>query len=163
MNLLRRLTLCFCHLDCGQEGVIETCQPHAGDEVTECARVFDLTGTCPANCEYEATGFTHVDSVFNDSIIGYCANTQGSYHCDCVSGFTLNETDLATCHDIDECAVDNGGCGPPTYFICTNKVGQDPECGAGYPACNAGAGSYRDCDGACFSATLGPTKGVVGW
>lgn len=144
-----------------QEGIVETCEPEEGDAVTECARVFDITGTCPAECVYTATGFSHVESVFNNSIIGYCANSQGSFHCDCVTGFVLNETDQATCHDVDECAVDNGGCGPPTYFNCTNKVGLDSECGAGYPACDAAAGSYKDCDGSCFNAALGPAKELL--
>jgi hypothetical protein len=144
-----------------QEGVLERCEAEAGDEVTECARIFEVTGTCPTDCVYAATGFSHVDSVFNNSIIGFCANTQGGYYCDCVTGFTLNDTDHATCHDVDECAVDNGGCGPRTYFNCTNKVGLDLECGAGYPACDAAAGSYRDCDDACFSATLGPSKELL--
>ena len=53
-----------------------------GDAVTECVRVFGFTGTCPRECAYEQTSFDHVLSVFNDSIIGFCENTPGSYHCD---------------------------------------------------------------------------------
>lgn len=35
-----------------------------------------------------------------------------------------------------QCAEDNGGCGPAAYFNCTNNVGIEPVCGAGYPACD---------------------------
>ena len=33
-----------------------------------------------------------------------------------------------TCEDIDECLVENGGCGDAVYFTCTNQIGADPTC-----------------------------------
>ena len=108
--------------------------------------------------EAESSSFSHVASVFNNSIIGYCENTPGSFHCGCVAGFELNATDEQTCHDIDECEVyPNGNCGPSLYFNCTNNLGMNATCGGGYPACPA-EGEFRDCDGACFSASLSPEK-----
>src|SRR5690606_33136807 len=37
-----------------------------------------------------------------------CANTRGSFTCTCRDGF---EGDGSTCHLVDACVVDNGGCG----------------------------------------------------
>ena len=38
-----------------------------------------------------------------------CVNTFGSYKCDCNDGYRL-KSDGISCEDINECAVDNGGC-----------------------------------------------------
>lgn len=57
-----------------------------------------------------------------------CNNLPGSYECECVAGYALNE-DHATCHDVDECATANGGCDQ----TCTNAAGSYAcSCGAGY-------------------------------
>ncbi|KAM9971551.1 hypothetical protein ACTFIW_011532 [Dictyostelium discoideum] len=57
-----------------------------------------------------------------------CANTQGSYICNCPAGYTKS-TDGLSCIDIDECATSNGGCAQ----ICTNTIGSSTcSCGTGY-------------------------------
>ena len=38
-----------------------------------------------------------------------CVNTLGSYKCDCNDGYRL-KSDGISCEDVNECAVDNGGC-----------------------------------------------------
>ncbi|EAL71369.1 hypothetical protein DDB_G0272434 [Dictyostelium discoideum AX4] len=57
-----------------------------------------------------------------------CANTQGSYNCNCPAGYTKS-TDGLSCIDIDECATSNGGCAQ----ICTNTFGSSTcSCDTGY-------------------------------
>ena len=38
-----------------------------------------------------------------------CANSVGSFRCSCAAGFYL-DADGLTCHDINECQVNNGNC-----------------------------------------------------
>jgi hypothetical protein len=47
-----------------------------------------------------------------------CVNTAGSFKCFCMKGFKLS-ADGKTCEDIDECALDNGGC----KHLCRNDLG----------------------------------------
>jgi hypothetical protein len=120
-----------------------------------------MTRACLGACNYTRMSVDHVVSAYEDSAIGICENSPGTHHCKCVSGFTLDPVDAATCVDVDECAVENGGCGPTTYFNCTNNLGHMPTCGAGYPACDAAVGSYRDCTGRCFPGQLDQNKTLL--
>ncbi|KAM9996594.1 hypothetical protein ACTFIZ_001538 [Dictyostelium cf. discoideum] len=57
-----------------------------------------------------------------------CANTQGSYNCNCPAGYTKS-TDGLSCVDINECSTSNGGCAQ----ICTNTIGSFTcSCNTGY-------------------------------
>ena len=48
-----------------------------------------------------------------------CVNTAGSYYCHaCPAGMMGNGEH---CEDIDECAVNNGGCSREPFVKCTNK------------------------------------------
>jgi hypothetical protein len=69
-----------------------------------------------------------------------------SYTCQCSSGF---EKQNGTCVDVDECATDNGGCGDPDFYECTNNPGGPPSC-ADIDECltdNGGCGDprYNEC------------------
>ena len=58
-------------------------------------------------------------------VVVACSGGGGTEPEACASGFTRQGAD---CVDVDECAVDNGGCGDPTYVTCTNNVGATPGC-----------------------------------
>jgi len=54
------------------------------------------------------------------------------YRCSCQTGFTLAE-DMHTCHDVDECAINNGGC----TQNCTNYPGNHScHCSVGFNLTN---------------------------
>ncbi len=44
----------------------------------------------------------------------------------CPDGYTCDGSDVKT--DIDECLLNNGGCGDAKYVICTNNIGAQPTC-----------------------------------
>ena len=55
-----------------------------------------------------------------------CTNTDTIVpKCTCVQGYEGNGNG---CQDIDECAVDNGGCGAKAFWTCTNKAGAAASC-----------------------------------
>jgi alpha-tubulin suppressor-like RCC1 family protein len=58
---------------------------------------------------------------------GSCRVLDGGASCDCDHGFEPGALNPLTCDDIDECAVENGGCDPLTQ--CTNQPGTRT-CGA---------------------------------
>jgi hypothetical protein len=67
-----------------------------------------------------------------------------------------------TCDDVDECATNNGSCGDPTYYSCTNNVAAAPTC-ADIDECatnNGGCGSatYYSCSN---NAGADPTCGDI--
>ena len=49
-----------------------------------------------------------------------------SLTCGCPEGWT--EDIFGGCDDIDECATNNGGCGDPSFYQCTNQPGGAPLC-----------------------------------
>jgi fibulin 1/2 len=61
-----------------------------------------------------------------------CVNTDGSAHCSCPSGYSLDASDHKTCVDVDECSdqtLPNFGCS----HHCVNLPGSaECKCTAGY-------------------------------
>ena len=57
----------------------------------------------------------------------------------CAAGYIW---DGAACVDVDECALDNGGCGDPAQWSCDNMEGSAPVCTllSGCAADNGGCG-----------------------
>lgn len=58
---------------------------------------------------------------------GTCNPNNGEPFCSCNEGYATSEDGLS-CNDVDECATDNGGCGPDYRFICQNNEGAAPTC-----------------------------------
>ena len=52
-----------------------------------------------------------------------CSDEPGSFSCVCDDYY---EGDGVTCTDIDECQTENGGCGDPVFYTCTNVEGGPP-------------------------------------
>ena len=51
------------------------------------------------------------------------------FSCACANYYEGDGTVNGTgCSDINECNTNNGGCGDPTYFSCTNNIGEAPTC-----------------------------------
>jgi hypothetical protein len=98
-----------------------TCQNLPGTYDCPCDVGFHGNGhqQCLANVLCDATGS-------NCGSLGSCTDVSGTKYCVCGSGY---EGDGVTCTDIDECKINNGGCGNPTYFSCANNTGRAPTCG----------------------------------
>ena len=58
---------------------------------------------------------------------GTCNPNNGEPFCSCNEGYATSEDGLS-CNDVDECATDNGGCGPDYRFECQNNQGGAPTC-----------------------------------
>ncbi|XP_071487672.1 uncharacterized protein [Diadema antillarum] len=108
------------------------CPPHlAGDgfvcyDVNECAEMLD-------DCEQE------------------CHNTQGSYTCSCLSGYTLS-LDMRSCLDIDECSRDTHTCADNS--VCINTDGSfNCTCEPGFMPV-VGEGNRCDDEDECRNPTL---------
>ncbi|XP_078664131.1 CUB and sushi domain-containing protein 3-like [Branchiostoma floridae x Branchiostoma belcheri] len=74
--------------------------------------------------------FTYINecSVANGGCDHVCTNTMGTFHCSCVTGYTL-DADGYSCSDINECNFGNGGC----QQNCINLIGSfHCSCGIGY-------------------------------
>ncbi|XP_017853685.1 fibulin-1 isoform X2 [Drosophila busckii] len=76
-----------------------------------------------------------------------CKNTLGSYHCNCLPGFSLDVTQHE-CVDINECSINNHNCLPTQR--CDNTIGsymctRYTSCGTGYTL-NAQTGQCDDDD-----------------
>ncbi|MFC1611921.1 hypothetical protein ACFL6C_13240 [Myxococcota bacterium] len=61
----------------------------------------------------------------------------------CVAGYVLSE---GNCQDIDECAVNNGGCGDPAFWSCTNIEGAEPTCTEIVDCTTGNGGCMQNCD-----------------
>jgi len=121
---------------------------------------------------------------------GSCAATKGcNVHALCTPGAQaiscvckpFYEGDGFDCADVDECALDNGGCGDPGLFSCTNQVGAPRLCAdinecltangnCGDPAiftCTNHIGAAATCTsliGTCdFAADCPGTDGACRW
>jgi len=68
-----------------------------------------------------------------------CQNPENG-EADCVDGSCVitcddfYELQGSNCVDRDECAVDNGGCGPVEEFHCRDRIGSDPRCSFNWTA-----------------------------
>ena len=90
----------------------------------------DATGTAACEC---ALGWGGADcSVVDCTGVmcgnGMCDGSGAAAVCNCDMGYEDLDGDLV-CTDIDECAIDNGGCGAPMAHTCVNNVGAAPSCG----------------------------------
>ena len=74
---------------------------------------------------------------------GYTAVGSGLYTCNAAGEW---EGEALTCEDVDECLVDNGGCGQ--YEPCVNENGsfQCGDCFSGYHSMEQGGCAPNDCD-----------------
>jgi hypothetical protein len=111
-----------------------------------CAPGTCLDGSDTYACDCTGTGFTgddcstDVNECDDDpcDLLTSCTNAPGSFSCSaCPRGYTGDGR--SGCQDIDECATDNGGCGPGVD--CMNLPGER-KCGP----CPTG---YTVVDGAC--------------
>lgn len=105
----------------------DNCHPNADCE--------NLPGTFACSCKAGFNG----DGVNACQANTVCADAQGSNcspqatcqkvsaldYCVCSSGYAGNGS---SCSDVDECKLNNGDCGNPTYFKCSNQVGGPPAC-----------------------------------
>uniref|UniRef100_A0A914W7R3 EGF-like domain-containing protein n=1 Tax=Plectus sambesii TaxID=2011161 RepID=A0A914W7R3_9BILA len=139
----------------------KSCHPKLGECMMEGGRQF-----CRCKKGYAGDGITCAD--IDECRLGLdvcsneamCENTQGSYLCQCLSGFAL--TSKSECKDIDECAERKGAeCDSnaecqnlPGTYACRCKhcyIGdgfsceRDPCCD-----CHEDAGSKQNADGICF-------------
>ncbi|XP_033105528.1 hemicentin-1-like isoform X2 [Anneissia japonica] len=83
-----------------------------------------FTSTCPVGFTYDNTGPYCVDTNECQSYlrvcVDICVNTLGSHYCSCHPGFQLS-ANRRSCSDINECAINNGGCANGTQ--CHNTFG----------------------------------------
>ena len=80
----------------------------------------------------------------NCDVRANCTNTEGSFSCSCMSGYSGAGT-TATCMDIDECALDIDSC--DIHADCNNTEGSyECNCQAGF----TGSGEICGKDGYSF-------------
>ena len=86
-------------------------------------------------------------SINNGGCEQNCSNTEGSFACNCKSGYTLNADDRRTCQDLDECSLSGTNC----QHKCTNTEGSFMcECDAGLVLNDDG----KTCSGEDFSCLI---------
>jgi hypothetical protein len=92
-----------------------------------------VDGVSSYTCDCAGTGFTGADCTNNtdDCFLGACENSGlcvdgvNGFSCDCANTGYIGQTcDV----DFDECTENNGGCGDPIYYACSNQVGVLPTC-----------------------------------
>ena len=76
------------------------------------APAVDMAPSCAV-----ANGGCHVNAV--------CTAVVDQLQCTCANGYM---GDGFQCVDIDECAIDNGGCGRANFITCINQEGAAPRC-----------------------------------
>ncbi|XP_071835216.1 uncharacterized protein [Apostichopus japonicus] len=81
------------------------------------------------NCEFEDIDECDLN-LHNCSLkVSYCVNTEGSYRCDCGSGYNKAGS---VCQDVDECQNGSYNCSLPNT-MCINSIGSYIcQCIAGY-------------------------------
>ncbi|XP_053531034.1 adhesion G protein-coupled receptor E1 [Ictalurus punctatus] len=109
MSRLYLLFLSVLLAELNDETAAENCAPGF--------RVSDMSCIDEDECEDEPCGKSAT-----------CFNTQGSYYCQCVTGFWINKDkvnftadEAVECRDINECRELNNICGPNTE--CSNSAG----------------------------------------
>uniref|UniRef100_A0A182LZB6 Uncharacterized protein n=1 Tax=Anopheles culicifacies TaxID=139723 RepID=A0A182LZB6_9DIPT len=101
------------------------CSLKAGLPVCSCREGYVLNKTNQATC----TDHNECLQPKDHNCQQRCVNLEGSYRCDCYAGYEKN--DLGQCIDINECAIDNGGCGSKAQCINT-AGGSRCACPVGY-------------------------------
>ncbi|ETN59950.1 hypothetical protein AND_008443 [Anopheles darlingi] len=91
------------------------CTLKAGQPVCSCREGYMLNRTNQATCIDHNECLQPKDHNCQQR----CVNLEGSYRCECYPGYEKNE--LGQCIDINECLVDNGGCGAKGQ--CVNTAG----------------------------------------
>ncbi|XP_035788356.1 uncharacterized protein LOC118464801 isoform X2 [Anopheles albimanus] len=91
------------------------CTLKAGQPVCSCREGYVLNRTNQASCIDHNECLQPKDHNCQQR----CVNLEGSYRCECYPGYEKNE--LGQCIDINECLVDNGGCGAKGQ--CVNTAG----------------------------------------
>ena len=77
-----------------------------------------------------------------------CSNVDGSYTCNCISGYTGSGHGNGGCTDVNECNTSNGGC--DSNATCENTPGSRTcTCNSGY----SGSGTTCDDDNECSDNT----------
>ncbi|XP_033480302.1 adhesion G protein-coupled receptor E5 [Epinephelus lanceolatus] len=109
---------------------------------------------CPEGFTSEFGPCTDVDECEEQKPCGkysHCFNTNGSYYCQCKSGFRnlgtggVNFTLGGHCHDINECTDQDNVCGPAAN--CSNLIGRyECTCHSGYVNTTSSSGSCTDID-----------------
>ncbi|XP_028395099.1 adhesion G protein-coupled receptor L4-like [Dendronephthya gigantea] len=87
-----------------------------------------------------------------------CTNTEGSYHCNCLKGYTGNGLN---CDDIDECNI--SPCNE-SFSICVNNLGSY-QCVCQYGVAYLPKRNQMICKGACQEETTGESaaQGIFLW
>ncbi|XP_041647813.1 adhesion G protein-coupled receptor L4 isoform X2 [Cheilinus undulatus] len=113
---------------CSFSNICDSCH-----HLAECKALNRSNNACFCKQGYTGDGTTfcnddneceNVTNICGDR--GICTNTEGSYYCTCVSGYTstgldkFQPNDGTECIDIDEC-MSGQVCGPNSY--CHNKIG----------------------------------------
>ncbi|XP_041774174.1 fibrillin-2 isoform X3 [Anopheles merus] len=91
------------------------CSLKGGQPVCSCREGYTLNKTNQASCIDHNECLQAKDHNCQQR----CVNLEGSYRCECYEGYERN--DLGQCIDINECAIDNGGCGAGAQ--CVNTAG----------------------------------------
>uniref|UniRef100_A0A182JP89 Uncharacterized protein n=1 Tax=Anopheles christyi TaxID=43041 RepID=A0A182JP89_9DIPT len=91
------------------------CTLKGGQPVCSCREGYVLNKTNQASCSDHNECLQAKDHNCQQR----CVNLEGSYRCECYAGYERN--DLGQCIDINECAIDNGGCGGKAQ--CINTAG----------------------------------------
>lgn len=80
-------------------------------------------------------------SICGEAQQGSCRNADGTYYCDCQSGYAVNSI-TKKCADIDECKINHGYC----IYQCTNSEGSYRcTCPAGYEARGRFCSDINEC------------------
>ncbi len=118
---------------CGVCGADATCNSVPGDVSCGCAAGSYGAASvgAPPNCASCPAGDYCPDNAVTPVTCpagSYCpAGSAAPIACD--AGYTSSDG-ASSCTPIDLCAVNNGGCGDPNYYSCTNNIGAAPTCAA---------------------------------
>ncbi|RDD39041.1 Mucin-like protein, partial [Trichoplax sp. H2] len=103
-------------------------------------------GDCPTGYVGDGLKCTDLDECVNGTheCSQTCINEEGSYSCQCLSGYTLN-ADNRGCTDIDECSVGSHNCSG--LATCINQPGlYECVCNAGYTGDGINCTDINECN-----------------
>lgn len=102
------------------DGLDNNCNQLADESLLGCATT-DPSAPTPVNeCLNDVDDCDHAPNA--------CVDTPGGYECACPAGFSGSGRGDGGCVEVDECALDNGGCGDPAFYRCVNQPGAAPTC-----------------------------------